>query len=308
MDKPKVKFLVKLTTSFFLIVLILSYVDFSETLDTLAGIKFSYLIIPILISYVQTATSSYKWKIILSIEGFVVKFNYLFKTYLIGHFISLFLPTSIGGDIYRIAAVKREVGDFSAGAASVIFDRISGLYALLMLAVTGSFVFVSNKLTYWLIAIVLLAPVFMHIFTTSRIVGHLDSSGVRALKSLGRIIESQRNFISSKRVVSVLILSIVFQSTAIFINYVYCQALSIDISLTQLWAIIPLIYLTDLIPLSINGIGIRDSAFVFFFTILGYSAEEALALSITLISMRYLVGTAGGGLLLREFLLDRKIL
>jgi len=306
--KTKVKFLAKVITSFTLIALILSYVDFSQTLDTLAGIKLSYLIVPIFISFLQTATSSYKWQIILSIEGFAVKFPYLFKTYLIGQFVSLFLPTSIGGDIYRIAAIKRMIGDFSAGAATVIFDRVSGLYALLVLAVTGSFALVSNEVTFLLIVIVLFVPVFVLIFTKSRVVNILGSSGSQTLKGLGRIIESQRNFILSKKVIAVVILSIIFQSTAIFINYLYCQALSIDISLIHLWAIIPLIYLTDMIPFSINGIGIRDSAFVFFFTLLGYPAEEALALSITLISMRYLIGTSGGGLLLREFLLGRKIL
>jgi len=306
--KTKVKFLAKVITSFTLIALVLSYVDLSQTLDTLAGIKLSYLIVPIFISFVQTATSSYKWQIILSIEGFAVKFPYLFKTYLIGQFVSLFLPTSIGGDIYRIAAIKRTVGDFSAGAATVIFDRVSGLYALLVLAVTGSFALVSNEVTYWLIAIVLFTPVFVLVFTKSRGISTLGSSGSEALRSLGRIIVSQRNFISSKKVVAVVILSIIFQSTAVLMNYLYCQALSIDISLIHLWAIIPLIYLTDMIPFSINGIGIRDSAFVFFFTLLGYPAEEALALSITLISMRYLIGTSGGGLLLREFLLGRKIL
>ncbi len=308
MKKTKVKFLAKIITSFTLIALVLSYVDLSQTLDTLAGIKLSYLIVPIFISFVQTATSSYKWQIILSIEGFAVKFPYLFKTYLIGQFVSLFLPTSIGGDIYRIAAIKRTVGDFSAGAATVIFDRVSGLYALLVLAVTGSFALVSNEVTYWLIAIVLFTPVFVLVFTKSRVISTLGSSGSEALRSLGRIIVSQRNFISSKKVVAVVILSIIFQSTAVLMNYLYCQALSIDISLIHLWAIIPLIYLTDMIPFSINGIGIRDSAFVFFFTLLGYPAEEALALSITLISMRYLIGTSGGGLLLREFLLGRKIL
>ncbi len=308
MKKTKVKFLAKIITSFTLIALVLSYVDLSQTLHTLAGIKLSYLIVPIFISFLQTATSSYKWQIILSIEGFAVKFPYLFKTYLIGQFISLFLPTSIGGDIYRIAAIKRTVGDFSAGAATVIFDRVSGLYALLVLAVTGSFALVSNEVTYWLIAIVLFTPIFVLVFTKSRVISTLGSSDSEALRSLGRIIVSQRNFISSKKVVAVVILSIIFQSTAVLINYLYCQALSLDISLIHLWAIIPLIYLTDMIPFSINGIGIRDSAFVFFFTLLGYPAEEALALSITLISMRYLIGTSGGGLLLREFLLGRKIL
>lgn len=308
MKKGTVKLLVKVTTSVTLIAVVLQYVDLSQTIETLANIKLSYLLIPILVSYVQTATSSFKWKIILSIEKFSVGFIFLFKTYLIGHFISLFLPSSIGGDIYRIAAIRRKIIDFSTGAATVIFDRVSGLYALLVLAASGSFALVIDELTYSLIALVFIAPVLVLALTDSRVTDSFSQGRYRAWKSLGRIISSQRKFILSRKVIAIVAISILFQSIAIFINYLYCQALSIDISLAHLWAIIPLIYLTDMIPFSINGIGIRDSAFVFFFALLGYPAAEALALSITLISMRYLVGLTGGGLLLREFLLGRKIL
>lgn len=308
MKNTKLKFLFKVATSCTLIALILIYVDLSKTLHTLAEIKISYLIIPIVISFLQTAISTYKWKIILSIDGFAVRFTYLFKSYLIGHFVSLFLPTSIGGDIYRIAAVKNEVGDFSTGASSVIFDRVSGLYALLVLASTGSFAFLHSGITIWLILLVLSAPIFAYFFTKTKAIAKFRDGKFQALEDLGKIIESQKSYISSKKLITVLIISIVFQSTAIIINYVYCQALSIQIPFTHLWAIVPLVYLTDVIPLSINGIGVRDSAFVFFFTLMGYAAESALALSITLISMRYLIGMTGGVLLLRDFLLGRKIL
>lgn len=308
MEKNKIKLLVKATTSVILIVLVLNYVDLTQTLETIASVKISYLLVSIFVLYLQTAMSSYKWKIILSIGDYALKFIYLFKTYLIGHFISLFLPSSIGGDIYRIAAIKRNISDFSASAAAVIFDRASGLYALLILAATGSFALVNTQLTYWLVAIVLFAPVSVLVLAHSRVTNSLGNSGSRALNSIGRIISSQRKFISSKKAITIMAVSIIFQSTAILINYLYCQALSIDIPLTHLWAIIPLIYLTDMIPFSINGIGIRDSAFVFFFALLGYAAEDALAVSITLISMRYFVGLTGGGLLLKELLLGREVL
>ncbi len=66
---------------------------------------------------------------------------------------------------------------------------------------------------------------------------------------------------------------------------------------------VPLIYLTEVIPISINGIGVRDSAFVFFFLQVGYTKEEALAVSLLLIMMRYTFSILfGGSLFIKTFL------
>lgn len=308
MIKLNTKLLVRITASAALITLIVNFVDFGETLETLGTIKLSYLVIPIMLSIFQAALTSGKWKIILSIEGALIGFLYLVKTYLIGNFVTLFLPSSFGGDVYRIAAVKRKISDFSLSASSVIFDRVTGLFALLLVAATGSFSLVGMKISLALVAIVLASPLLALLFTHRKVEFLFTNRKSRLINGIGRIISSQRNFILSPKIFSVIFLSIFFQSMAIVINYVYCRALSVDITFFQLWAIIPLIYLTDVIPLSINGIGVRDSAYVFFFTLLGYPAEQALAVSITLISMRYVMGLNGGVLLLREVMLGRKIL
>jgi uncharacterized protein (TIRG00374 family) len=300
--------LVRITASAALLALIVNFVDFGKTLESLGAIKLSYLVIPVILSLLQTALSSYKWKIILSIEGVLIWFLYLFKTYLIGNFVTLFFPSSFGGDVYRIAAVKRKTSDFSLSASSVIFDRATGLYAMLLVAASGSFALLDTKISVALLVIVLVAPFLALLFTHRKLELFFKKRKSRLIKGVGRIISSQRKFILSPNIFAIIFLAIFFQSMAVVINYVYCKALSVEITFFQLWAIIPLIYLTDVIPLSINGIGIRDSAYVFFFTLLGYPAEQALAVSITLISMRYFLGLIGGGLLLREVFLGRKIL
>ena len=67
--------------------------------------------------------------------------------------------------------------------------------------------------------------------------------------------------------------------------------------------VVPLIYLTEALPISINGLGVREGAFVFFFTKIGVSKEEAFAVGLLVISIRYIfIMLMGGSLFLKEML------
>jgi len=86
----------------------------------------------------------------------------------------------------------------------------------------------------------------------------------------------------------------------------YCLALSIDTNIIFLFMVIPLIYLTEALPISINGLGVREGAFVYFFVGAGYPKEEALAISLLVIGMRYLFSIlAGGSLFFKEIMISK---
>jgi hypothetical protein len=95
-------------------------------------------------------------------------------------------------------------------------------------------------------------------------------------------------------------IALLFQLNIVMINKLYCVALGIHMSLGHLLVIVPLIYLTEVLPISINGIGVRDSAYVFFFVLLGFASDEGLALALLVLLMRYVFGLIGGSLLLVE--------
>ena len=69
--------------------------------------------------------------------------------------------------------------------------------------------------------------------------------------------------------------------------------------------IIPLITLTEALPISINGIGVRESAFAFFFVMYGHTVEQGLAVSLVIVAERYLLGLFGGSLLLTSIISAR---
>ena len=79
----------------------------------------------------------------------------------------------------------------------------------------------------------------------------------------------------------------------------------IEVDFSLLLVIIPLIYLTEALPISINGLGVRESAFAFFFAMNGLSVEAGIAVSLLIVAERYLLGILGGSLLLTSVISSR---
>ena len=70
---------------------------------------------------------------------------------------------------------------------------------------------------------------------------------------------------------------------------------------------VPLICLSEALPISINGFGVREGAFVFFFGVAGIASEEAFAVSILVMVVRYCFSACvGGSLAFVEFVYPKR--
>ena len=127
--------IIKILISLGILVYLLRLVDFNVVWGQFSELNLFIFILAFLILFIQSALSSLKWKIILTAESKDVPFLFLLKRYLIGNFISLFLPSSFGGDLYRIYALKEYNKDYLQNTSSVLFDRISGLFALASISI-----------------------------------------------------------------------------------------------------------------------------------------------------------------------------
>ena len=73
------------------------------------------------------------------------------------------------------------------------------------------------------------------------------------------------------------VVSLVFYASLVIFQYLTFASLGIDIPFKEVILIAPIIPLISLLPISLNGIGIAEGAFVIMYTQLGVSPEEALA-------------------------------
>src|SRR3569833_3537329 len=79
-----------------------------------------------------------KWRTALKVCNIDLSFTRLTRFYCISHFVGQFLPSSIGGDAYRVFRVLPLVEPHSRAVTSIVLDRIVGLGALLFLGAIGS--------------------------------------------------------------------------------------------------------------------------------------------------------------------------
>jgi hypothetical protein len=112
-----------------------------------------------------------------------------------------------------------------------------------------------------------------------------------------RILESLRKYASHPEALFfVLAASIVVQVMRIVQAYYIGVGLGITAPLATYFAFIPLILLVMLLPVTFNGIGTSQAAFVWFFARAGVAAPPAFALSVLFVALG-IVGNLPGALL-----------
>lgn len=287
----------KLALSFGLLGMLLYWINVPEMARKFTNLRWGWVILGLALHQFQATLSSLKWKIVLAADGLRVRFLFLLKTHLIGGFLSLFLPTSFGGDVYRVLALHHSGAKMSKSAASVLFDRVMGLLALLTIGIGGCLLLLERQAALILLAAYLTGVGLFLAVTSDAVVSRLPHV---ASKYLGFPLRILRSFNVYRRCPRVLLaaaaLSLAFQFNVVLIVTCYARALNIapaDVTLLELVAVLPLIFLSEVLP-SINGIGVRDGAFVFFFPLVGGTAEQGLALSLLVVALRYVQASVGG--------------
>ena len=235
-----------------------------------------------------------------------MRLPFLFRTNLIGGFISLFLPTSFGGDVYRVVAARGVNQDLAKSTSSVVFDRLTGFFALVSICMVGYVVLPEQPYGPLVVIFYVLGVVGFLLLSSDMAIGVVGAFKLTIVSKFAKILRSFRNYRTHRRLLAlVLLLAFVFQLNVVVVNKIYTLALGIEVSFVLLLVIIPLIYLTEALPISINGLGVRESAFAFFFVMNGLTVEEGIAVSLLIVAERYLLGILGGSLLLASVIASR---
>ena len=78
------------------------------------------------------------------------------------------------------------------------------------------------------------------------------------------------------------------------------KALGVEIGLAVVLAIMPIVHLMAMLPISVNGLGLREGVFIVLFTAAGVPAAPAAAVAILLNVTGTLMSMLGGVLYLAE--------
>lgn len=253
---------------------------------------------------VALAVSAWKWQLLLAAQGVTLPFRQLFIAYLVGLFFNNFLPSNIGGDVVRVHEVARLSGRRAAAAASVIGERLLAGLALALTAATALlFSFASSDTAQGSSQVALSVALVLGIF--SGLVALVASPRARAWmthvlpggrwKLLTRVTEHIGDAFANRVVLTqVMALSLAFHAAVVLLGWVTFAAVGAPVSLALCFLFIPIISAIQLVPFSLNGLGVREGAYVFFFGGAGLAASQAVAASLLFGLLVSVISLAGG--------------
>jgi uncharacterized protein (TIRG00374 family) len=224
---------------------------------------------------------------------------------LVGHFFNNLLPSTIGGDAFRVYDIARYSKKNMQSVIAVVTERMMGTLALAtiaLLAVIFGFWVVKGVYAFnWLVSgFFLIILISFLIFTNQNFVDNVTQV-FRKLK-LNKISKKIReaydvyNFMKSKRnaLWVVFIISVILQINVVIHYYFISISLNLGISILYFFIIIPIVLIVLLLPISINGIGVREGSYVFLMALVGVPGQKAIAFSWLAFGLIVLIGVVGG--------------
>ncbi len=244
-----------------------------------------------------------RWDVLLKLMGVEVSYWSLLKSTLMGLFFANFAPATFGQDATKIYYVGKHKGYFDIGV-SVLIDKFLGFFAMILWATLFLWwfnfsdpVFNTTKhiLTLVLIAFVVTFFVawlpfekFFHPFEHRPRIAFLVDKIERLLTHV-RMAGSNFKML----MVSIVIIAIIFViNTFIYLEF-FSITLQSELGFFQTMSILLVIIIVTNLPVSVNGIGVREQLHFLYFAALGIPKEAAVGISVLIFTHLLIISLIG---------------
>lgn len=280
--------LLRTLVSVFLVQIVILGTDWHSLRTTLGKLSSRTVAEAIALNLAAHLFLVWRWKLALRCLRMAVAFPVLLRCYFIGALYNLFLPSNVGGDVARSYALFRFIAKPQLAAASSLVDRYTGFAALVLMALAGSLWLNREQdpfaLTRWL-TLLLVGFVGLSWFFASRWGRRLKPG--RRSNSFRPLFVAANSLGSSLRLLRrapMVLLGTLLTTTAYYLVVAAThKILAVDLDLRvpfHLLAIyVPVVAIVSMLPISINGIGLRELLYVRLFGAAGWSTEASLTVS-----------------------------
>ncbi len=257
----------------------------------------------------MVAVSVWRWRLLLEAQHVRVSARTLVESFWVALFFNNFLPSNIGGDVVRIADTSKPAGSKTLATTVVLVDRVLGLFALLSVGALGAIASraagVDIPGTMWIeIAALGALALCLVLFVAPSLL----ELGLRPLRWGGHAWVNERittlqHTLSRFRerpsaLAGALLGAVLVQGVIVAFYALTARSLSIPLPLVMAGVLVPVALVIQMAPVSINGFGVREAVFSFFFVRFGLGVEAAVAVSLLGTALIMLFSLGGGALFL----------
>jgi glycosyltransferase 2 family protein len=283
------------------------YVDVGPLVGRLGSAQLGYVGAGVAIYAIGQLLSALRWQVLLKPVELTARYGRLVAFYFIGMFFNTFLPTIVGGDAVKAVLLARETHAPAKAAISVFMERNVGLVALLTIATVAAtraptVDLYGVPLLVWTV-VVFGAFIAANVALTNgrayhladRIASRLPLGGIRlrAASLYEAIVPYKRSF--STLAIAIL-LSFIHQAIVIVVVFLNVRALGFErsVPIPALAVIVPLVSVAGMLPISVNGLGVRDYFYITLFGQLGVPPDAALSLAFLYSAVTLIASLPGG--------------
>ena len=282
---------IRIAVSLLLLSLIAWRANWSEVAEQFAHLRFELWLAAAGLCLLAQIASARRWQLFAKELGFEHTLPQYCAYSFIGMFFSLVLPTLVGGDVMRIWYLNGRSGRKWAALASVILERVNGLLILIATACVG--VLISPVELPWWVAgsvwgIALLACLGL---ASAPILQRWQGLSLERRRQLHMFLGL---FCSAKVLIESSIMSMLVQIAAVLILWCLGNGLDVDVPVAYYCVLVPLVSLLMLLPISVNGMGVREGGTVLLLMPLGVDESAALTLAFLWFTTGVAVSLLGG--------------
>ena len=281
-------FAIKLTAGVSLVAFLLWHYDLRSTFQLIRRERPILFLATVALFVAAQMMSAFRWKLLAGLNGLGGRYSEYLAYYFIGMFTNVFVPGLIGGDALRALYLGRRHQRIGQAFASVMADRGIGLITLFWLAAVAALCTTRVRLPASVLRVTLAAG---GLSLLTYLAGPLVANWVSRRNRFNRLLAPMIPYLCRPiALIPAIALSALLQLSLAACQYLLAIGLGLDTALATFVLIVPITNVIASLPITINGLGMREAGYLLLLGVAGVSKQQAVALSIL-----YFAATLTGG-------------
>lgn len=292
--KARIAFLLKALLGAGLLAIVCRSVDFRQLADILRYARIEVLFLVWVTYILDRVVMALKWNLLLKDARIDISGWQAVRIYFTGNLLGTFTPGELGADAYRIFALSK-LRKNATVVVTVVLERVIGLAALVVFVILllpfsarVAGIYSGSLLRAMVYVLLTVGCFFLSLPMVSKFAySLLDARSLGRFKTASKLkklldLKEIPGAIGKKTILLFSLLTIIEIVLLIYMNYLTCRSLRIDVSFIHLLLLLPGLYLILRLPVTIQGLGIQEGLWVFVMRQSGFSSADGIAVSVML--------------------------